>query len=44
MTLVWRNRSGEAVGDLWFHLYLNAYSNNQSLHLTESKGMLRGRR
>lgn len=42
MTLVWRNRSGEAVKDLWFHLYLNAYANNQSLHLTESKGMLRG--
>ena len=42
MTLVWRNRSGEAVEDLWLHLYLNAYANNQSLHLTESKGMLRG--
>ena len=30
------------MGDLWFHLYLNAYANNQSLHLTESKGMFRG--
>ncbi len=42
LTLTWKNRSGEAVSDLWFHLYLNAYANNRSLHLTESKGRLRG--
>ncbi len=42
LTLTWKNRSGEAVSDLWFHLYLNAYANNRSLHLTESKGTLRG--
>ncbi|MGD2016707.1 MAG: M1 family metallopeptidase [Planctomycetota bacterium] len=42
MTLTWRNRSGEAVSDLWFHLYLNAYANNRSLHMTEAKGRLRG--
>ena len=42
LTLTWKNRSGEAVSDLWFHLYLNAYANNRSLHLTESKGLLRG--
>ncbi|QDV05047.1 hypothetical protein Poly30_05420 [Planctomycetes bacterium Poly30] len=41
LTLTWKNRSGEAVSDLWFHLYLNAYANNRSLHLTESGGKLR---
>lgn len=41
-TLTWTNRSGEGVQDLWFHLYLNAFSNNRSTHLTESKGLLRG--
>ncbi|MEM9383188.1 MAG: M1 family metallopeptidase [Planctomycetota bacterium] len=30
------------MSDLWFHHYLNAYANNKSLHLTESKGELRG--
>lgn len=38
----WTNRSGQAAEDLWFHLYLNAYSNNHSTHLTESGGKLRG--
>ena len=42
MSLTWRNRSGEAVSDLWFHLYLNAYANNRSLHMTEAKGRLKG--
>ncbi len=42
LTLTWKNRSGDSVSDLWFHLYLNAYANNRSLHLTESKGLLRG--
>lgn len=42
LSLTWRNRSGEDVSDLWFHLYLNAYANNRSLHLTEGKGRLRG--
>lgn len=41
-TLTWTNHSGEGVRDLWFHLYLNAFSNNRSTHLTESKGLLRG--
>jgi len=40
----WQNQSGDAVGDLWFHLYLNAYSNNRTTHLTESRGRLRGHR
>lgn len=41
-TLTWTNRSGEAVSDLWFHLYHNAFSNNRSTHLVEAKGDLRG--
>jgi len=41
--LRWSNQSGEAVQDLWFHLYLNAFSNNRSTHLTESDGKLRGK-
>jgi len=41
-TLTFRNRSGEAVRDLWFHLYLNAFANNQSLHLVEGRGSTRG--
>jgi hypothetical protein len=39
--LRWTNGSGEAVSDLWFHLYLNAFSNNRSTHLQESGGKLR---
>jgi hypothetical protein len=42
LTLTWRNRTGEAVSDLWFHLYLNAFANNQSLHLTQGRGSTRG--
>ena len=42
MTLTWRNGSGEEVSDLWFHLYLNAYANNRSLHMTEAQGRLKG--
>ncbi|NOT32214.1 MAG: M1 family metallopeptidase, partial [Planctomycetes bacterium] len=41
LELRWSNRSGEAVRDLWFHLYLNAFSNNRSTHLIESDGKLR---
>ena len=41
LELRWANRSGEAVRDLWFHLYLNAFSNNRSTHLIESDGKLR---
>ncbi len=41
LELRWTNRSGEAVSDLWFHLYLNAFSNNRSTHLVESDGKLR---
>jgi hypothetical protein len=41
LELRWTNKSGEAVQDLWFHLYLNAFSNNRSTHLVESDGKLR---
>jgi len=41
LELRWTNRSGEAVSDLWFHLYLNAFSNNRSTHMIESDGKLR---
>ena len=42
LELEWTNGSGEQVSDLWFHLYLNAFSNNRSTHLTEADGKLRG--
>jgi aminopeptidase N len=40
-TISWTNGSGEEVRDAWFHLYLNAFSNNRSTHLQEAKGKLR---
>src|SRR6187455_650144 len=40
--LVWRNPSSDAVPDLWFHLYLNAFRNNRSTFHRESGGKLRG--
>ena len=43
-TLVWRNPSGDAVGELQFHLYLNAFKNNRSIFARESGGHLRGDR
>ncbi len=42
-TLTWTNGSGEPVADLWFHLYWNAFANNRSTHLWETRGKL-GRR
>jgi hypothetical protein len=44
LELRWTNRSGESVDELWFHLYLNAFSNNRSTHLVESKGKLRDKK
>ena len=38
----WSNNSDDAVDDLWFHLYLNAFSNNRSTHLAGTGGELRG--
>ncbi len=42
--LVWRNPSDDAVSELRFHLYLNAFKNNRSTFLRESGGQLRGDR
>jgi hypothetical protein len=42
--LVWRNPSAEPVGELRFHLYLNAFKNNRSTFFRESGGQLRGDR
>ena len=39
--VTWENRSADEVGDLWFHLHLNAYSNNLTTHMWESEGKLR---
>ncbi len=39
--LTWRNPSTDAVGDLWFHLYLNAFKNSHSTFVRESGGQLR---
>ncbi|HEY1249783.1 MAG TPA: M1 family metallopeptidase [Thermoanaerobaculia bacterium] len=41
-TLIWRNPSGDAVPELRFHLYLNAFKNNRSTFMRESGGQLRG--
>ena len=39
-TILWRNESRDAVPDLWFHLYWNAFANNRSTHVVESGGDL----
>src|SRR5262245_12846601 len=43
-TITWRNPSADQVGELWFHLYLNAFRNSNSTFFRESKGHLRGDR
>jgi hypothetical protein len=40
--LVWHNPSSDEVGELWFHLYLNAFKNSESTFFRESGGQLRG--
>src|SRR5215208_6543954 len=42
LRLTWRNPSGDAVPDLWFHLYLNAFRDRRSTFWRESRGQLRG--
>lgn len=42
--VVWKNPSTDAVGDLWFHLYLNAFKNSRSTFMRESGGQLRSDR
>lgn len=40
--VTWRNPDGVAVDTLQFHLYLNAFKNNQSTFMKESGGRHRG--
>ncbi len=40
--LIWRNPSTDSVPDLWFHLYLNAFKDENSTFFKESGGRLRG--
>src|ERR1017187_10460471 len=40
-TLTWTNDSPDAVGELRFHLYLNAFQNEKSSFMRESGGQLR---
>lgn len=42
LKLSWTNPSRDEIFDLWFHTYWNAFANNQSTHLKESGGELRG--
>jgi hypothetical protein len=41
-TMTWRNPSSDIVRELRFHLYLNAFRNEQSTFMRESGGQLRG--
>lgn len=41
-TLRWRNTSNDAITELQFHLYLNAFRDNKSTFMRESGGQLRG--
>jgi len=41
-TLVWLNDSPDTVASLRFHLYMNAFKNEQSTFMRESGGRLRG--
>jgi hypothetical protein len=40
--LTWLNNSEQPVGELQFHLYLNAFKNNKTTFITESGGAHRG--
>jgi len=41
-TLVWKNISTDNISELQFHLYLNAFKDNNSTFMKESGGQLRG--
>ncbi|MEO7113905.1 MAG: M1 family metallopeptidase [Polyangiaceae bacterium] len=41
-TIVWRNVSNAPVHEIWLHLYLNAFKNEDSLFLSEPVGRFRG--
>jgi len=38
MDLVWRNTTARPVGELYFHLYLNAFSSRDSTYIREGSG------
>ena len=40
--ILWRNITSEPTSEAWFHLYLNAFANDQSVFVKESGGRLRG--
>jgi hypothetical protein len=44
LTLTWTNGSRDAVSELWFHLYHNAFANNRSTHLASTGGRIGGDR
>ena len=41
-TLTWRNPSQDAIRELRFHLYLNAFKDEKTTFMSESGGQLRG--
>jgi len=41
-TLTWHNQTKSNITDLHFHLYLNAFRNEQSTFMKESRGVSRG--
>jgi hypothetical protein len=43
-TLTWENRSSRAVDSLPFHLYMNAFKNEESVFMRETRGRHRGAR
>ncbi|MEO0650270.1 MAG: hypothetical protein AAFZ65_06295, partial [Planctomycetota bacterium] len=40
----WTNRSSDAVDELWFHVYLNAFASTHTTVLRSAGGVLRGHR
>jgi hypothetical protein len=42
--ITWRNPGHEPVGELWFHLYLNAFRNSESTFFRESDNLWPGER
>lgn len=44
LRLTFRNHASRALGELYFHLYLNAFRDERSVFMRESRGQLRGQR
>lgn len=40
--IFWTNESPVPIGELWLHLYLNAFASDRTVFMRESKGELRG--